>query len=200
MKDQNNCCQLNKREGVFKGFLFGLIPHAFCIGFILFSFLGSAIFVARFKYFLLSPYFFYILIAVSFLFATIAAIIYLRKVKCLCFMGLKSKWRYLTILYSTTILANLLINFIVFPALANVNYRNEAVNQEELTELSMSVNIPCSGHAFLIIDELEKDNGIRFINFKMPNVFTIKYDSGYTSPDKIVSMDIFKSFEAKIVN
>ena len=198
MENKNNCCQVNKKEGILKGFIFGVIPHIFCIGFILFSVLGSTIFTAKFKQFLLNQYFFYILIVISFLFATITAVIYLRKVKCLCFMGLKNKRQYLITLYSITILANLLMYFVVFPVLANIDNGNKITDQSKLTELSLNVDIPCSGHAILIKDELKKDNGIKTINFRLPNLFIIKYDPDYTSPDKIVSLDIFKTYKAEI--
>jgi len=195
---QDICCATAKNspnKGIFSGLLYGLVPHSFCIAFIVFSTIGAITATAFLKKFLLIPYFFHFLVFVSLLLATISAVIYLKKAGCLCVDGIKRKWKYISILYSATILINLLMFFVVFPVLANINPQN-TINQQGLADLSIAVQIPCSGHAPLIIDEIKKDNGVGFVAFQMPNVFKIKYDDKKTSPEKIISLEIFKTYKA----
>jgi hypothetical protein len=198
---EKKCCSVvknNPNRGILSGILYGLVPHSFCIAFILFSIIGAVTATAFLKNFMLIPYFFSILVFISLLLATISSVIYLKKTGCLCVPGIKSKWKYITTLYSTTILINLLMFFVILPALANINSEN-VVNQEEYAaDLSINVQIPCTGHASLIIDELKKDSGVDFVQFRIPDIFEIKYDPNKTSPEKIVSLEIFKTYKATI--
>lgn len=198
---EKDCCAViknNSNKGILSGVLYGLVPHTFCIAFILFSIIGAVTATALLKKVLLIPYFSYLLIFISLLLATISSAIYLKKTGCLCASGIKNKWKYITTLYSTTILINLLMFFVVLPALANINLDNTVNQNEYVTNLSINVQIPCAGHAPLIIDELKKDNGVGFVQFRIPNIFEIKYDQNKTSPEKIVSLEIFKTYKATI--
>jgi len=201
MANQNTCCQTpvdRNKKSLLSGFLYGILPHTFCIGFIVFSVIGAATATAVFRKFLLVPYLFQLMVAISFVFATISAIIYLKRNNRLCLTGIKDKWKYLTILYLITALTNVLMFSVVFPALANKE--SNSINSQEsfLASTSISVAIPCSGHAPLIIDELKKDTGVGSIKFKMPNTFEIKYNPQKTSPEKIISLAIFKTYKAII--
>ncbi len=201
MATDNDCsCSTKKpKDGrLFKGIFYGIFPHIFCIGFIIFSAVGATLLTAVFKKILLIPYFFHLLVAISFLFATISALIYLKKLNCLCSQGIKSKWKYITTLYAITILSNLLMFFVVFPAMANINSNKIADYGFPLEELSITVKIPCSGHAPLITDELKKIKGIEAIKFRMLDEFEIKYNPQITSPEKIIGIDIFKTYKATI--
>jgi len=196
---KTNCCPVpknNKNKGVLTGIIFGLIPHTFCIAFILFSIIGSVVATTFLKRFLLIPYFFYILIAVSFILATISSIIYLKRIDCLCLSGIKSKWKYIATLYSSVILINVLMFLVVFPLLANTNSANAISIEKYPDNLSIAVQIPCSGHAPLIIDELKKDNGIGSVKFRLPNIFDVQYDPTKISSEKIISSEIFKTYKA----
>jgi len=199
MEDHNSCCNPAKikNNGAWSGILFGLLPHIFCIGFVICSAVGALAFASFFRSTLMIPYFFQILVGISLVFATISAVSYLKMNKCLCFGGLKSKWKYLTILYSATVLINLFMFFAVFPALANMgsSKTNQNLPQNSLT---LKVDIPCSGHSFLITSELQRINGVTEVEFKMPDIFNIAYDPKKTSPDKIVSLDVFKTYKATI--
>ena len=81
-KEKPSCCSSNKKEskGFWSGLFYGLVPHTGCIAFIIFSILGVTTATALFKPLLMSRYFFYGLIIMSFLFATISAMIYLKKI------------------------------------------------------------------------------------------------------------------------
>ncbi|MCX6720532.1 MAG: hypothetical protein NTW11_01895 [Candidatus Staskawiczbacteria bacterium] len=197
---QNSCCEplVKKDTGVFKGILYSLFPHAFCIAFVIFSVIGSVAATSVMKEFLVIPYFFTFLVVISFLLATLSAFIYLKRAKCLCFSGLKSKWKYLTTLYLTMILINVAMFTLVFPALANINSGSILSSGVYSANTSIVVKIPCSGHASLIIDELKKNNLIGQVTFRMPNIFDIEYDSSKTSLEEIIAMDIFKTFPAII--
>src|SRR4030042_681911 len=185
--NNKNCCQQenNDKKGLLNGFLYGLIPHTFCIGFIIFSVIGISAATIFFKNFLLTPYLFQLLIAISFLFTTISAILYLKKSDCLCADGIKRKWKYVSVLYTTTIITNLLLFMVIFPALANMKSDSTLTEEGNLNSLVIAVQIPCSGHAPLIIDELKKIEGINIVKFKLPDIFEIKYDTEKTSSEKI---------------
>jgi copper chaperone CopZ len=206
-----NCCnkkniqikEENNKKGVLKGMLYGLAPHTFCIAFILFSIIGATTATTILKPLLLNRYFFYILIVVSFLFATVSAIIYLQRNGSLSLKGAKNKWKYLSILYGTTILVNLLFFMVIFPVAANLNLSPNltATNSQNvhLNNLTMEVDIPCSGHAPLITGELKKISGIKEVKFRFPNLFDIKFDPSEIQEDKIISLDVFKTYKAKII-
>lgn len=199
--EQNNCCQnpgKNKGKGIVSGLIYGLIPHTFCIAFIVFSVLGTTLGISIAGRFLLIPYFFQALVALSLIAATISAAIYLKKLNLLSFPGVKTKWRYLTLMYSATIAINLLMFFVVFPAVANLGGQSNQIYASGLSAGVLKVQIPCSGHAPLVISEIKKDSGVDSVYFKMPNLFEIKYNPEKTSLNKIASLDIFKDFKATI--
>jgi len=198
--NQDSCCVPSgkKGKGILNGIIYSLIPHTFCIAFIVFSIIGSVAATALFKSFLVIPYFFTFLVVASFLLATFSAFIYLKRNNCLCFSGIKIKWRYLVTLYSTMILINLAMFMFVFPALANMDSNGVLDKEKYDASLSMAVRIPCSGHAPLIIDELKKDNYIGQVTFRTPNIFDVKYDSKGTSLEKILGTEIFKTYWAEI--
>lgn len=196
---KENCCNKKKSNSFLPGLFYGLIPHSFCIAYLIFSILGITAGVAFFRKFFYIPYLFQSLIALSFIFATISAAIYLKKNKMLSTAGIKKKWKYLAILYITVVSVNLLFFFVIFPATANLHHLSKTeANAYQLSfpVLSLKTEIPCSGHAPLIIDELKKINGVKDITFKTPNLFYIKYDPNYTSPLEIKSLDIFKEYKA----
>jgi len=196
--------KIAKEKGFLKGILYGILPHTFCIAFIVFSILGATIMTSFLKPLLLNSYFFYILIGLSFIFATISAIFYLKKNGILSFQGVKRKWKYLSTLYGTTIFINLLFFMVIFPAMVNVNSKFLAgditvKNQNFINQITLEVSVPCTGHAPLIIDELKKVAGIENIKFRAPNLFDINYDITKTSQEKILSLEIFNTFKATII-
>lgn len=197
----NNCCATknkNKGEGILSGLIYGLIPHTFCIAFILFSILGVTAGVGITKKFLLIPYFFETLIFLSLAIATLSAAIYLKKLNMLSLSGLKIKWKYLTFMYSATLVINILMFFVIFPAATKINSATAESYAPNLSSAILKVQIPCPGHAPLIMSEIKKENGVASVLFKMPDIFEIKYDSKIISSEKIASLDIFKNFQAAI--
>jgi len=213
-----------EKSSIKQGVLYGLIPHTGCIGFIIASVLGVTVFTQLFKPLLLNPYFFYTLILISFIFATISAIIYMKKQGFITFNkcgdglevsfspeGIKRKWKYLLTLYGTTISINLLLFMIIFPLLANVPVvsspttgvflgiaSNENVNG--ISSIRLKVDIPCPGHAPLISQELKSINGVVMVQFSFPNVFDVKYDSTKTSKQQILSLEVFKTYKATVLD
>lgn len=196
----DSCCEKPKKEskGILSGIVYGIIPHSFCIAFIAFSAIGSALMAGIFKQILVIPYFFEILLAASFIMATVSAGLYLKKTNCLCRQGIKSKWKYLAILYGATILTNVAMVSYILPAMANPNSVQIGAATKQLAEISLKVEIPCSGHAPIIMDELKKDSGIKNIVFKNPNIFQISFDPQVTTAQKITAMEIFKTYKAYI--
>jgi len=210
-----DCCnKSSQKKGIFSGILYGLIPHIGCIGFIVFSILGVTAATAIFRPFLLNPYFFHILIAISFVFATISAIIYLKKNTILSFWGIKRKWKYLLTLYGTTIGINLLLFMVIFPIAANLNsdtslraalidtFRSERGVQlsDSGALITLQVAIPCPGHAPLITGELKKISGVENVKFRFPNLFDVGYSSQKTTQEEILSLEVFNTYKATVIN
>ena len=207
MKD---CCQKEDKDslspekeqakGFWSGLLYGLIPHSFCIAFIILSIVGATtatVFVGKI---LLIPYLFQILITISLVFATLSAVIYLKRLNLLSLTGIKKKWRYLSTLYGATVLINLLFFLVVFPNLANINFNKNQPNvlaqKTSFSSLILAVDIPCPGHAPLISGEMRKLPGIQGIVFKFPNLFEVQYDANLITPQEILGLEIFKTYKA----
>lgn len=198
MEETKSCCQKSLPAGR-QGILYGILPHSFCIAFIVFSVIGATAATTIFKSLLLLPYFFQILIGISFLFATISAAIYLKRLNMLNIQGIKGKWRYLSILFGTTIAVNLFFFLVVFPLLSNIKTVKNINAGESLNRITLSAKIPCSGHAPLVVDELGKEKGISGVKFEFPANFTITYDPKKTTPEEILSAEIFKTFKARLI-
>ena len=106
-------------------------------------------------------------------------------------------------MYGTTIGINLLFFLVVFPVMANTNLTRKGVAAEETSQFEgtekvrISVDIPCSGHAYLITGELKKLAGVQDVKFSLPNIFEISYDSKTEAAD-ILALEIFKTYPAKL--
>lgn len=207
----------NSRRGSLKqGIVYGLIPHTGCIAFIIGSVLGVTVLTQFFRPLLLNPYFFYILIGISFSFATISALVYLKKQGFMTFgregidmwisfsnVTLKRKWKYLSTLYGSTIGINLLLFMVIFPLMANVSIASPitgGVVASDLSTLKLQVDIPCSGHATLISGDLKEINGIVGIQFSLPNIFDVTYDPSKTSKQQILALDVFNTYKATVLS
>lgn len=210
-----------RKNSIFQGIIYGLIPHTGCIAFIIFSVLGVTVATAFFKPLMLNPYFFYILIAISIMFATVSAFIYFKNQGFLIFSRskdnfeisflrdtLRRKWKYLTTLYGTTISINLFLFMIIFPIVANIDsgssitgaFANAAEPTASAGSLTLQVNIPCPGHAPLITGELKSIKGVENVKFRFPNYFDVGYNPSQTSENQILSLDVFNTYKASVVN
>lgn len=207
-KEVNSCCEPVDYSGAKKGFwpglFMGLLPHSACLLFIIFTILGTTALSAFFRPLLANKLSFYILIIFSLVLTTIAALIYLRRSGALSKSGLKRKWKYLLTLYGVTIVVNLTLMLIIFPALANwrVGPSSSASLAEAVknsSQFALKVDIPCAGHSFLIIQELKKITGVDEAIFRAPDIFDVYYDASKTSPESIILDDIFQEFPAKII-
>lgn len=197
-----------RKQGLWQGIAYGLIPHIGCIAFIIGSVLGVTVLMQFFKPFLMNRYFFYILILISLMFATISAVLYLRKNGFLSLAGIKRKWRYVLTMYGSTIGINLLLFMVIFPLLANVSVSapltGNAIStagyvQNDLSIIKLKVDIPCPGHAPLISQELKSIDGIADIKFGFPNIFDVKYDASKASKQQILSLDVFNTYKAIVL-
>lgn len=186
------------KKNFIQGITYGLIPHIGCIAFIIGSVLGVTVLMQFFKPLLMNPYFFHILVLISLIFATISSVLYLRKNGLLSSSGVKRKWRYLSVMYGSTIGVNLLLFLVIFPLLANASTGDSGsiINSDSL--ITLKVDIPCPGHATLISEELKSINGVTDIKFSYPNLFDVKYDSSKTSEKQILSLEVFKTYKATI--
>lgn len=200
-----NCCSGNKKNnsGFLTGLIFGILPHSFCLAFLLFSLIGVVTLTTVFRRFLLIPYFFHVLVGLSLIFATISGLVYLKKCGLLSKEGLAKKWRYLLTLYGTTVGVNLLFFMLVFPMLANVNLNKKSpaiLSQRTSSSLvKMSVDIPCPGHAPLITGELKGMKGVNEVQFIYPNVFQVGFDASEVSQEQILNLEIFDTYKASVL-
>jgi hypothetical protein len=195
--DLPECCRQKKGEAKsgLIGVVYGLVPHAGCMAFILASLLGMTFAASFFRPLLATGYFFYAMIALSLIFATLSAFFYIRKNG----RSIKNHKNYLMILYGSTIGVSLLLYFLVFPAVANIGAINGKViadsNLASLSTLTLNVAIPCSGHAPLIIGELKTLNGVQDVQY-VNNNFIVKYDSSKTTKQDILNLKIFQEYKA----
>ena len=216
MSQKPACCQPveKKGKGLFTGLLYGLIPHTFCIAFILLSVIGATAAATLLRSILLVPYLFQMMIGLSLAFATLSAVMYLRRLGYLSLAGARTKWRYLGVLYGTTIAINLLLFLVIFPAVANATPRVQAQGvpvsspatgapvalPASTKQVILEVEIPCSGHATLISSDLYLLKGVLAVHYDQPNRFTVDYDSELVTLERILGLEIFKSFTARPVS
>jgi hypothetical protein len=202
-KELPDCCKpVEKYKGnsLLIGIFYGLVPHIGCILFVIAAVLGSTILLQVFKPFLLNRNIFYYLILISAGFATLSSFLYLRKNKRLSWQGIRASKKYLSVMYGTTIGINVLFFFFVFPMIANITGRVSDENSAGLNSLALKVDIPCSGHASLIINELKTIEGVEGSEFSFPNNFDVKYDSSRTSKQEILSLEVFKTYKASVTS
>lgn len=204
--------RVSGRSTIKEGIIYGLVPHTGCIAFIAASVLGATVAVEFFKPLLMNPWFFHILVLISFLFATISSAIYLNKNGVLSWDGIKRKKGYLSAMYGVTIGINLLLFLGIFPMLANIEPVNAAptgavvldgagaAGTAALSEIVLAVQIPCPGHAPLISGELKTLPGVRGVKYGFPNVFTVSYDASITSKENMFALDVFEPYPATIVS
>ena len=204
---------------------YGLIPHIGCIGFIVASILGVTFAAELFRPLLLNPLFFYGLIVLSLIFATISSVIYLKNNDLLSIQGIKKKTNYLLVMYGTTIGVSLLFLFVIFPMLVTslpvldstqttqnlATGTSSGTNSDLLTtstttplstnqKFNLEVQIPCAGHSPLIVSELKKLNGVTSAKMNTWNTFTVTFDTTKTTKEQILNAEIFSSYPAKIIN
>ncbi len=207
-----------QERGFLLGVLYGLVPHTFCILFIVLSVVGATAATSFVGRFLLIPYFFQLLVGLSVVFATVSALFYLRRNGLLSWPGIRFKWKYLSVMYGTTVGINLLFFWVIFPAVASVDFQKappptpptavvsqqgapgtgQTVALANTQSVTLQVDIPCPGHAPLISSELRKVDGITAVRYKGPNYFTVSYDPAKVSQDKILALGIFQSFPARV--
>jgi hypothetical protein len=195
------CCRKiekpENRKGAFWGIVYGILPHSFCVAFIALSVVGATAGAAFFGKCLALPFFFPLLIALSLVFATISAALYLRRNGGLSLKGAKRNRKYLGILYGSTLGIGLIFAYAIFPlVIGATNPAAAALQTQNFPLLSIKVAIPCPGHAALIIGELDKVSGVKNVEFVSPDIFKISYDAAETSPQTISEIDIFKTYKA----
>ena len=208
------CCKKEekKNRGVLNGILYGLTAHSFCILFIVLTILGATTLTTILRPLFMSRYFFHILVLIAAIFATISALLYLRRNNKFSLLGIKEKRNYLFILYGTTVAINLSLFIFIFPITANISggaslkdslvtsFKRESsifLNENEKL-LTAKVDIPCSGHAYLVFTDLDNFPGVKNVGFRFPNIFDISYDSNITTPEEIFSVDVFQNYKTVI--
>ena len=138
-----DCCvqvpENGEKKGFLWGILFGILPHTFCILFVLFSIIGASFGAVYFQKLFRIPHLFQYLILLSFVFASISAAIYLKRINGLSFRGIKLKWRYLTILLTTTVAVNLLIFYVVLPVA--LSHGNKSDNNQAAVASENNVQV-----------------------------------------------------------
>ena len=229
IKGKKNSNKNETKNTILQGITYGLVPHIGCIGFVVASILGVTFAAELFRPLLMSPLFFYGLIILSMVFATISSVIYLKNNDLLSFQGIKKKTNYLLIMYGTTIGVSLLFLFVIFPMLVTSlpvldstqttqnlvtgtsNGENSnliATNTTPLNTnqtnsigtLKLEVQIPCAGHSPLIVSELKKLTGVTSAKMLQWNTFSVTFDTTKTTKEQILAAEIFTSYPAKLIN
>lgn len=199
-----SCCQPTKddgkKKGILQGIAFGLIPHAGCVMFIVASILGLTVAASFFRPLLMKSYFFYGMIALSIVFASFSAFLYLRKQG-----GIKTAKNhkgYLAILYGSTIAISALLYFVIFPLVASASLAGASVgtNLEGLQTITLKVGIPCEGHATLISEGLKSIAGVQSVEYSPVSTFKVYYDAAKTDKSKILALDLFKEYKTTVLS
>ncbi|MBU7023039.1 MAG: cation transporter [Theionarchaea archaeon] len=193
------------RNGLTQGILYGLLPHTGCIAFIAASVIGATAAMNLFRPLLMNPYFFHFLVVLSLGFATGSSTIYLKRNELLSFSGMRRKWKYLSVMYSSTVGVNILFFMLLFPLLANASATSvRGIGLESdtsaLSFVRLSVDIPCPGHAPLISEELRSLPGVVAIQFGFPHYFDVRYDASRTTLGELLSLEVFRVYEATVVD
>ncbi len=194
---KNSCCDSKKEykgSNPLVGIAYGIVPHIGCILFIVAAILGSTVLMAYFRPFLMNRYIFHYLILISIGFATMSSFFYLRKNKSLSWDGVKSKKGYLSIMYGSTVGINLVLFLFIFPLVASVS--SGVDDTSGLVALSISVDIPCPGHAPLISNEVKTITGVVGSEYSFPNDFEVYYDASKTTESEILGLEVFKAYPA----
>jgi len=191
------------KNSFWKGLAYGIIPHIGCIAFLLAAVLGASVLMSVFKPLLMNKYIFHILVGISLAFATISSAFYLRKNKLLHWQGIKRKKTYLATMYGLTIGINLLLFLVIFPMAASASapsITGDVIAAQDTSLVSMTVKIPCPGHAPLITTELQSIEGVEGIDYSFPNKFDVAYDSSITSLDAILALEVFDEYPATVTD
>jgi copper chaperone CopZ len=208
-ESSRDCCNNSKEKSSLKqGLLYGLVPHIGCIGFVAASILGVTVAVEFFKPLLMNPWFFYILIGISLMFATVSTAIYLKQNNILSMKGVLRKKKYISAMFGSTIGINLLFFLLIFPMAANFGTIVSASpsglailpENNSISTITLQVEIPCSGHAPLISGELKKIQGVQAVKFNFPNNFDVAFDSSKTTKEQMFALDVFKQYPAKVIS
>ncbi len=201
---ESSCC---RKESWRQGVLYGFIPHLGCIAFIIGSVLGVTFLMNWFKPLLMNRYFFHALISLSLGLATLSSILYLKKNNQLSRNGIKKNWKYLAVMYGSTIGINLALFLLIFPLAANFTAAGitgavtvVAADKTTNSLLELSVDIPCPGHAALITGELKTLEGVKSVQFSFPNVFEVSYDQNRTDKESILALEVFKTYRATVIS
>lgn len=200
--EEKNCCSDKRPAGGFlSGLFYGVIPHFGCMLFIVLTVLGAATASSFLRPLLVNRYFFHSLVALSLILATFSAVLYLRKFGFLSFQVAAKKWKYLLTLYAMVVAVNLFLFLVVFPYTANLKTNvlansNAAFNYD-ITKITLSVDIPCSGHAILVTEEIRKLKGVEDVGFRLPNLFDVYFNPKETSAGTIMSLGIFREFKVE---
>lgn len=184
------------KSGFREALAYGVFPHIGCIAFILGSVLGVTFMMTFFRPLLMNRYIFHIMVAMSIVFATVSSVLYLRKNGLLSYTGAKKKWKYLSTMYSVTIGANVLLLLVIFPLVAAASGGNIDLAGVDYGTLRMDVDIPCAGHAPLIMEEVRQVTGVLDVEYVTLGEFNVYYDEQTTSQDEILSIEVFGRYPA----
>ncbi len=178
---------------------YGVFPHIGCIAFILGSVLGVTFMMTVFRPLLMNRYIFHIMVGMSILFATVSSVLYLKKHDFLHLEGIKRKWKYLTTMYSVTIGANVLLLLVVFPMVASATGGNIDLAGVDHSEFRMDVDIPCAGHAPLIMEETRALDGVYDVEYVTLGKFDVRYDPDTITVEEIFSIEVFQNYPAELL-
>lgn len=177
------------KSGLKSGIISSVIPHLGCIVFIVMTLLGVSVGSVFLKKLILNSWSFPILVFISFFIAGISTFFYLKSNCC------KNKIKYVATLLISVLVVNALVFYVVFPWAANLNGRMSGNSSVVLAEMDLKVEIPCSGHASLIIDELKK-GGASEVVYNTPDEFRVRYDGSKVTKENLISLAILKEFKA----
>ncbi len=176
-------------KGIIKGILISLVPHIGCIFFAVLLLTGVTVGSGFVTKFFSNRFVFPVSILLSFILVAIYSYFYMKKSCC------TNKIRHISLMLVSIVFVNTLLFFVVFPSITNLKSVNTIV-VDNLSELKIQIDIPCSGHSSLIAYELKKA-GVADVRFDDPDIFDLRYDSSKITKEQIEQLDLFKDFKIK---
>ena len=198
------CCRRvegRRGAGLLRGLFYGLVPHTFCILFIVFSVAGATMASTLVSRVLYVPYLFEIVVALSLASAGISGLLYLRRNGLLSWRGARLRWRYLGGMFGATLAVNLLFFWVVFPAVANLDLSPRAAAQAPARGGRPPSRGPFASpslpqpRAARHRRAARRAGGIR--RYDGADLFRVEYDPATTLVE--ISLPVFEAFPAEIM-
>lgn len=100
----------------------------------------------------------------------------------------------------TTVVVLIVVGIIYSLVSSASNLTTSKVISESSQRIALQVAIPCQGHSSLIINELNKIEGVEKVEYSPISTFTVYYNPEKTTKEKILSTKILQEYSTREIN